>query len=148
MFPTSNMLHLIQNQSHHETCYKLHPDQCTDDLSFSSSDDDANPEVTSPNPRTTPANTPEYLEDEEEEEDFQTVPLNDDHWTSEEIPERTLCIHEQGLPHGLCPYPCHYANYQVSSYTDSLNLHDISDFEDIMITSSAEDIPALEDMPY
>ena len=37
-------------------------------LSFSSSDDDATPEVTSPNPRTTPANTPEYLEDEEEED--------------------------------------------------------------------------------
>ena len=34
------------------------------------------------------------------------VPLNDDHWTSEEIPERTLCIHEHGLPHGLFPYTC------------------------------------------
>ena len=39
------------------------------------------------------------------------VPLNDDHWTSEEIPERTLCIHEHGLPHGLCPYPYPYVNY-------------------------------------
>ena len=107
---------------------------------FSSSHDDATPDITSSNPRTTPANTPEYLEDEEEEEDFQMVPLYDDHWTSEEIPERTLCIHEHGLPHGLCPYPCPYVNYQVSSYVDSLNLSDISDFEDIMITSSDEDI--------
>ena len=56
--------------------------------------------------RATPASTLEYLEDEEEEEDFQTVPLNDDHWTTGEIPDRTLCIHEHGLPHGLCPYPC------------------------------------------
>ena len=31
---------------------------------------------------------------------------------------------------------------------DSLDLSDISDFEDIMITSSDEDIPALEDTPY
>ena len=63
-------------------------------LSFSSTDDN------------TPASTPEYSEDEEEEEDFQMVPLDDEHWTSEEILERTLCIHEHGLPHGLCPYPC------------------------------------------
>ena len=34
------------------------------------------------------------------------------------------------------------------SYADSLDLSDISDFEDIMITSSNEDIPALEDTPY
>ena len=33
------------------------------------------------------------------------VPLDDEHWTSEETPERTLCIHEHGLPHELCPYP-------------------------------------------
>ena len=72
-------------------------------LSFSSTDDN-----TPHTPRSTPASTPEYSEDEEEEEDFQMVPLNDDHWTSEEIPERTLCIHEHGLPHGLWPYPCPY----------------------------------------
>ena len=30
---------------------------------------------------------------EDEEEDFQTVPLDDEHWTSKETPERTLCIH-------------------------------------------------------
>ena len=49
----------------------------------------------------TPDSTPECSEDEEE--DFQTVPLDDEHWTSKETPERTLCIHEHGLPHGLCP---------------------------------------------
>ena len=50
--------------------------------------------------------TPECSESlEDEEEDFQMVPLDDEHWTSKETPERTLCIHEHGLPHGLCPYP-------------------------------------------
>ena len=57
----------------------------------------------------TPDSIPECSEDEEE--DFQTVPLDDEHWTYEETPERTLCVHEHGLPHGLCPYPCPYVNY-------------------------------------
>ena len=96
----------------------------------------------------TPVSTPECSEDEEEEEVFQMVPLDDEHWTSEEIPERTLCIHEHGLPHGLCPYPCPYANYQMPSYMDSLDLSDISDYEDYMVTSSNEDIPAFKDTPY
>ena len=76
------------------------------------------------------------------------VPLNNDHWTTKEIPDRTLCIHEHALPHGLCLFPCPYANYQTPSYVDSLDLSDISNFEDIMIMSSDEDIPALEDTPY
>ena len=36
----------------------------------------------------------------------------------------------------------------MPSYMDSLDLSDISDFEDYMVTSSNEDIPALEDMLY
>ena len=92
--------------------------------------------------------TSKYSEDEEGEEDFQMVPLNDEHWTSEEIPERTLCIHKHGLPHVLCPYPCSYMKYQMSSYMDSLDLSDILDFEDYMVTSSNEDMPTFEDMPY
>ena len=117
-------------------------------LSFSSTDDNNTPGDTPPTPRATPASTPEYLEDEEEEEDFQTVPLNNDHWTTKEIPDRTLCIHEHGLPHRLCLYPCPYVNYQTPSYVDSLDLSDISDFKDIMIMSSNEDIPALQDMSF
>ena len=93
----------------------------------------------------TPDNTPECSEDKEE--DFQMVPLDDEHWTSEETPERTLCVHEHGLPHGLCPYPCPYMNYQMPSYMDSLDLSDISDYEDYMVTSSNEDIPGMEEMP-
>ena len=61
------------------------------------------------------------------------VPLNDDHWTSEEIPDRTLCSHEHGLPHGLCPYPCPYVNYQMPSYIDSLDLSDISGLRTIWL---------------
>ena len=85
---------------------------------------------------------------EDEEEDFQMVPLVNEHWTSEEAPERTFCIHEYGLPHGLCPYPCLYVNHQMPSYMDSLDLSDISDYEDYMITSSNEDIPGMEEVPY
>ena len=76
------------------------------------------------------------------------VPLDDEHWTTEEVPDRTLCIHEYALPHGLWLYPCPYANYLLPSYATTKDLTDISDFKDIMITSSDEDIPALEDMPY
>ena len=50
-------------------------------------------------------------EEEDIEEDFQTVPLKDEHSNLEEIPDRPLCIHEHSLPHSLCPYPCPYANY-------------------------------------
>ena len=83
--------------------------------------------------------------EEDEEEDFQMVPLDDEHWSTEEVPNRTLCIHEHALPHGLCMYP--YANYLLPSYAKTMDLSDISDFEDIMITPSNEDVPALEDPP-
>ena len=93
--------------------------------------------------------TPECPESsEDEEEDFQMVPLDDVHWNSEETPERTLCIHEHGLPHGLCPYPCPYMDYQMTSYMDSLDLSDISDYEDYMVTSSDEEMPGMEEGPY
>ena len=87
-------------------------------------------------------------EEEDEEEDFQTVSLDDEYWTTEEIPDRPLCIHEHSLPHGLCPYPCPYLDYQSSSYFVTMDLSGISDFEDTMTTSSDEDIPSLKDIPY
>ena len=100
-------------------------------LTFSSSkeDDDDTPIDEIPSPQNTPAvqhqadtfqklpskctlHTYITLEEEEGmEEDFQTVPLDDEHWDMEEIPNRTLCVHEHALPHGLYPYPCPYANY-------------------------------------
>ena len=88
-----------------------------------------------------------YLE-EDEEEDFQTVPLDDKHWTTEELPDRTLCIQEYAIPHRLCLYPCPYMNYLLPSYAYTMGLSDISDFVDIMIMPNYEDIPALEDAPH
>ena len=82
------------------------------------------------------------------EEDFQTVPLDDEHRDMEEIFDRTLCVHEHALSHELCPYPCPYANYQTSSYYNTLDINNISAFEDIMTTSSDEDIPPLKDIRY
>ena len=66
----------------------------------------------------------------------------------EEIPDRHLCIHEHSLPHGLCPYLYPYLDYQTSSYYNTLDLSDISEFEDLMTTSSNEDIPALNEVGY
>ena len=66
----------------------------------------------------------------------------------EEIPDRPLCIHEHSVPHGLCPYLCPYSEYQASSYYDTLDLSNISEFEDLMTTSSNEDFPALDDIGY
>ena len=88
----------------------------------------------------------EHLE-EDEEEDFQMVPLDDEHLTTEEVPDRTLCIHEHALLHGLCPVSVPICKL-LTSYADTMDLSDISDFEDIMIMSSNEDIPAIEDPPY
>ena len=79
------------------------------------------------------------------EEDFQTVLLDDDHWMDEQIPNSPLCIHSHLLQHELCMIPCPYADYLTSSYLNELDLSDISEFEDYMVTSSDEDIPSLED---
>ena len=52
---------------------------------------------------------------------------------------------------------CHitYANIHILmaaitllSYIDSLDLSDILDYEDYMITSSDEEIPGMEEVPY
>ena len=97
----------------------------------------------------TPDSTSACLDSsDDEDEDFQMEPLDDEHWTSEETPERTLCIHKHGLPHGLCQYPCPYMNYETISYMDSLDLSDISDYEDYMVTSSDEELPGIKKVPY
>ena len=77
----------------------------------------------------------DLVDDEEEEEDFQTVSFEDDHCTMEEILDRHLCMHEHSLPYGLSPYPCPYLDYTFASYYDTLDLSDISEFEDLMTTS-------------
>ena len=89
--------------------------------------------------------THDDLDDNKEEEDFQKASLEDDHWTTKEIPDRHLCMHEHSLPHSLCPYPCPYMNYTSTSYPNTLDLSDISEFDDLMTTSSDEDSPGLDD---
>ena len=95
----------------------------------------------------TPDSTPVCSDSSDEEEDFKMVPLDDEHCTSEETPERTFCIHEHGLPHGLCQYPCPYNN-NTNSYMNSLDLSDISDYEDYMVTSSDEEILGMDEVSY
>ena len=56
------------------------PRQVCRELSFSSSDNSDTSEDAPPTPRAMPAGTQVVL-DEEEEEDFQMVPLDDEHWT-------------------------------------------------------------------
>ena len=96
-----------------------------------------------------PASTPVYSDSpDEEEEDFPMVPLDDKHWTSEIVPERTFCIHKNGLPNNLCQHPCPYGSNDTVSYMDSLALNDISDYEDYMVTSSDEELLGMEKIPY
>ena len=96
--------------------------------------------------------TPEPSDDEEssnEDEDFQTVPMDNEHWTTEMVPVRTFCIHENGLPNDVCSYPCPYGTNGTASYIDSLDLSDISDIEDhFLTTSDDEELPGLEEVPY
>ena len=84
--------------------------------------------------------------EEEEEEDFQTVALDDDHRITDPVPDRHMCIHEHFQPHSVCCYPCTYTDSTPASYQNALDLSDISDFKDVMTTSSDEDIPALDDV--
>ena len=83
------------------------------------------------------------------DEDFQTVPMDDEHWTTELAPERTFCIHENGLPNNVCSYPCPYRSNNTVSYIDSLDLSDVSDLEDhFLTTSDEEELPGLEEVLY
>ena len=45
-----------------------------------------------------------------EEEDFQTVAPDDDHWITDPVPDRHPCIHGHSQSHFLCCYPCPYTD--------------------------------------
>ena len=123
----------ITNQSSPQT--PTRPVHCHLSFTSDSSEDDQDPD-----------NIPEYSD---EEEDFQTVHLYNEHWTAEIVPERTFCIHENGLPNNVCQHPCPYGNSDTVSYMDSLDLSDISNYEDYMMTTSGdEELPGLEEVPY
>ena len=143
----SSMEHASFNPAHTTPCSSATITHCSSPqtptrpvchcLSFTSdsSEDDQDPD-----------STLVYLD---EEEDFPTVPLDDEHWTAEIVPERTFCIHENGLPNTICQHPCPYGNNDTVSYMDSLALSDILDYEDYMMTTSDdEDLPGMEEVPY
>ena len=90
----------------------------------------------------------------EEEEDFSTASQDDNIWLEDPVQDRHLCVHKQSQPHFLCSYPCPYSlNLPPStpedtsaSYYETTDLGDISDFQDVMTTTSDEDIPDLDDV--
>ena len=68
---------------------------------------------------------------------------------AEIVPERTFCIHENGLPNNVCQHSCPYGNINTVSYIDSLDLSDLLDYEDYMMTTSDdEDLPGMKEVPY
>ena len=108
-------------------------------LSFSSDSDPMDTSHSSSDTTTDPSDV--------EDKDFQTVPLDDEHWSTEMVPERTFCIHENGLPNNMCSYPCPYGHNGTASYIDSFDLSDISDLEDhFLTTSNDEELPGLEEV--
>ena len=116
-------------------------------LSFNS-DSDQDPDSTSVHSDSSDDNQ-DLDSDSPDEEDFPTVPLDDEHWTAEIVPERTFCIHEHGLPNNVCQHPCPYGSNDTVSYMDSLDLSDISDYEDYMMTTSDdEELLGMEEVPY
>ena len=88
-----------------------------------------------------------------EEEDFTTVPLDDDVWLGEPVPDRYFWIHEESHLHDQCLYPCPYSLDQLHSapedaptpYFEMMDLSDISDVQDVMTTTIDEDIPDVDD---
>ena len=86
-------------------------------------------------------------EEEDKEEHFPTVLLNDDVWIEEPVPDRHSCIHEHSQ-HKLCPYPCPYSLDQLHLTPDHtpqyMDLSNIFDFPDVITTTSEKDIPKLE----
>ena len=97
-------------------------------------------------PTSSNTSSPESSDLEEEEEDFQTVPLDDEFWSTEIVSKWALCIHENGLPNSICSYPCPYGQNGTTLYIDSLDLSDISDLEDhFLTTSDEEELPTLEE---
>ena len=83
------------------------------------------------------------------EEHFPTVSLDYNTWMEEPAPKRHLCIHENSQ-HDLCPYPCPYTLNLLHLTQDNapqyIDLNDIFEFPDVIVTASDEDVPRLEDI--
>ena len=103
---------------------------------------------------TSTPNTDDPFLDATAEENFSTAPLDDDIWLEDAVPDRPLCIHEQTQAHYQCSCPCQYSldlphlapEDAPAPYYEIMDLSDISDFQDVMTTTSEEDIPDLGDI--
>ena len=88
-------------------------------------------------------------EDDDMEEHFPTVSLDDNFWMEEHVPERHLCIH-YSVQHDLCPYPCPYDLNQLHLTQEDavqyIDLNDIFEFPDGMVSANDDDIPNMEDV--
>ena len=136
--PTSPVCHHLSFDS--DSDHKL--DTTPMQVDNSDGDQDAVPESSDKKGSSAP-------ESSDEEEDFPIVPIDDEHWTTEMVLERTFCIHENGLCNNVCHYPCPFGDNNTASYMDSLDLSDISDYEDYMLTTSDDEVlPGLEEVPY
>ena len=105
-----------------------------------------------------PPSTDQLFKDDTIKEYFPTAPLDDDVWSEDQTPDRQLCVHDASQLNHLCHYPWPYANLNFAqNLPPSLTLaaaefeYDImdlfvTDLEDILSTTSAEDIWDLEDI--
>ena len=103
---------------------------------------------------TSTPSTDDSFQDATAEEDFPTVPLDDDIWLEDPDPDRHICIHEQSQPDLQCSYPCLYSwdlphsspeDASASCY-EMMDLSEISNIQEVMTTTSDEDIPDLDDI--
>ena len=110
------------------------------------------------NHHTSPPSTDQFFQDDTIKENFPTAPLDDDVLLEDQNPDRQWCIHDASQPNSPCHYPGPYVNLDFaqnlpSSLTpaaadleyDIMDLMD-TDPEDIMSTTSEEDILDLEDV--
>ena len=93
---------------------------------------------------------PSLAEEEDgTEEHFPTVSLDDNFWMEEPIPERHLCIHEDAQ-HDLCPFQCPYDSNQLHLTQEDvmqyIDLSDIFEFPDVIISANDDDVPSLDDI--
>ena len=104
--------------------------------------------------------TDQFFMDGTTKENFPTAPLDDDIWSEDQIPDRHLFIHDTSQPTHLYHYSCPYVNLNfemdlpwsptlgAAEYGHGImDLSNVSvDMEDIMTTTSDEDISDLEDI--
>ena len=88
----------------------------------------------------------------EDEEDFPTTPQYDNVWLEDSVPDWHFSIHEQSQPHAQWPYCGPYSLDQLHSAPEDtpgphykmMDLSDIFNLQDMMATTSDEDMLNLE----